>query len=225
MEIEKINRSDLQENIAVIKINQSYNDNLSALELYDITRGCWKRKLESVMEAEYVLAVAFGLVKEVYCVERWVPASELHRETIPYNAEKEKGRIGFFGTVAEEKIREKYIGKSVANLYKWGDQSTLKVFLKKDNIMIADIDSQILKFADYVRSMDNDPYEPIDFRNKELYLGREESYKEDVFNEANLALSVSNWKKSDIGTGKISKCVLSALSEAENLVNAKFVIP
>ena len=56
-------------------------------------------------------------------------ASELNRETIPYDAEKEKGRIGFSGQVASDDIRSKYIGKSVAGLYKRGEAAPVKVFL------------------------------------------------------------------------------------------------
>ena len=76
--MEKIKRQDLEEDIAIIKINKSYKDNMSDLELYDITRGCWKRKLESVENARYVLAVAFSEVKEVYKVDKWMPSEELN---------------------------------------------------------------------------------------------------------------------------------------------------
>ena len=127
--MESLRREDLQENIAIIKINKSYNNSLSALELYDITRGCWKRKLESVQDTEVVLAVAFSEVKEVYSVNSWMPASELNRETIPFDAELEKGRIGFSGQVAPDEIRNKYIGKSVADLYKRGEADPVKVFM------------------------------------------------------------------------------------------------
>jgi hypothetical protein len=50
-----------------------------------------------------------------------MPAYELklNRETFPYDGEK--GRIGFSGDVAEEAIRNKYIGKSVADLFKQGE--------------------------------------------------------------------------------------------------------
>lgn len=128
--METLNREDLQENIAIIKINRSYKNGLSALELYDITRGCWKRSINSVKDADYALAVVFGEVKEVYYIDRWVQAKDLNRETIPYNARFEDGRIGFIGEVAPEEIRDKYIGKSVANLFKKGDANPVRLFLK-----------------------------------------------------------------------------------------------
>lgn len=131
--MEYLTREDIKHNLAIIKIKNSYKPSLSALELYDITRGCWKRRLESVQVAEYVLAVFSGIVKEVYKVNRWVPAYELNRETIPFDAEAEKGRIGFFGEVADSSVREWYIGKSVARFYKQGDIGPVKVLLKDDS--------------------------------------------------------------------------------------------
>ena len=103
-----LSKEDITENIIVIKINRSYRENMSAEELYDVTRGFWKRKIESVESAEYALAVAHQIVKEVYKIHSWVKAEEepIHRKTIPYCEETDKGRIIFEGEVADEKIRE-----------------------------------------------------------------------------------------------------------------------
>lgn len=127
--MEKLSIDDLQENIAIIKINKSYRNGMSPLELYDITRGCWKRNLKSIQDTEIVLAVVSGEVKEVYAVTSWMEASKLNRKTILYDAEVEKGRIGFSGKLASDDIRSKYIGKSVADLYKRGEANPVKVFL------------------------------------------------------------------------------------------------
>lgn len=132
--MEKLKREDLQENIAIIKVNKSYKETLSDLELYDITRGCWKRKLESVQDAEYVFSVANSEVKEVYKVDKWMPAAELNRETIPHDEALEKGRIGFSGKVAESNIRDKYIHKSVEDLFKIGEADPIKVFLANGSL-------------------------------------------------------------------------------------------
>jgi len=130
LETDKLNRSDLKENIVTIKINKSYREGMSALELYDVTRGCWKRKLESVEKAEYAFAVAYGIVKEVYRIDRWFPAEQLNRETIHDDPEKHVGRIAFEGSVADDSIRSKYIEKSVADLFKHGEADPVKVFFK-----------------------------------------------------------------------------------------------
>lgn len=126
-----INLSDIEDNIAIMKINNTYHDGISDLELYDATRGIWKIKLESVKDVDYVLSVAFGMVKEVYKVDAWVPDNQLNRKTIPYDEVKGKDRIGFFGKVAEETIRKKYLNKSVAKLYKRGEANSVKIICDK----------------------------------------------------------------------------------------------
>lgn len=131
MESEKLNRDDLEENIVVIKINKSYREGMSALELYDVTRGCWKRKIESVEKAEYAFSVVYGIVKEVYKVDRWFSADHIKRETIREVPEHNAGRIAFEGSVADESIRSKYIGKSVADLFKHGEADPVKVFFRE----------------------------------------------------------------------------------------------
>jgi hypothetical protein len=57
-------REEITDNIIIIKINRSYRRGMSPEELYDITRGCWKRRIESVDRAEFALAVYEGEVVE-----------------------------------------------------------------------------------------------------------------------------------------------------------------
>jgi hypothetical protein len=46
------------------------------------------------------------------------------------NPEHTAGRVEFVGKVAPDEIRGKYIGRSVAKLFKRGEASPVKVFLK-----------------------------------------------------------------------------------------------
>lgn len=126
-----LSRDDIKENVVVIKINKSYREGMSAQELYDVTRGCWKRKIESVEKAKYALSVANGEVKEVYRIDRWVPAEQMERESKPYDPKIDAGRIAFFGEVADESVRDRYIGKNVNNLYKHGEADPVKVLYKE----------------------------------------------------------------------------------------------
>ena len=123
---------DFDESVVAIKINKTYYDGMPSDKLYDYTRGCWKRKIESVNQADYALCVVYGIVKEVYRIDRWVPASEAEFTTRKYDPEKYADRIAFIGDIAENGIRNKYIGKSVTNLYKNGEADPLKVFLKAE---------------------------------------------------------------------------------------------
>lgn len=127
---QKLTMEEIRENIVIIKINKSYREGMSEIELYDVTRGCWKRKIASVEKADYALAVVYGIVKEVYQIDKWFPAENEVRETIPYNEAVDAGRIIFKGRTADEEIRKKYLDYSVAGLFKRGEVAPVKVILK-----------------------------------------------------------------------------------------------
>lgn len=124
---------DITENIVIIKINKRYSPDMSALELYEATRGIWKRKIESVEIADYCLSVFKGTVVEVYRIEEWYPAGTTEYKTRILNQEDLANRIEFIGSVAEDTIQRKYLGKSVKNLYKNGEADPVKVFLARNN--------------------------------------------------------------------------------------------
>lgn len=121
---------DIADDLVVIKINQTYRDGMSERELYEYTRGFWRRKIESVEPAKYALAVVFGEVKEVYRIDKWVHASEVNNKFRKYIPARHFKRIAFTGDLAPDDIRKKYLGKSVKYLYKYGEASPVKLFLK-----------------------------------------------------------------------------------------------
>ena len=133
---QKLTMEEIRENIVIIKINKSLREGMSKTELYDVTRGCWKRKIASVEKAEYALAVVYGIVKEVYQIDEWLLAENEVRETIPYNEAVDAGRIIFKGRTADEEIRKKYLDYSVAGLFKRGEVAPVKVILKPQEIGI-----------------------------------------------------------------------------------------
>ena len=122
-----LERKDIGENIIAIKINRSYRENMTATELYEVTRGWWKLDIKRAKLAEYVFSVYQNMVKEVYKIYDWLPAGSIPRitlldETIPAD------RFEFVGEIAEPNIREKYIDKSLANLYRNGEANPVKYF-------------------------------------------------------------------------------------------------
>ena len=123
---------DITDDLVIIKINKTYHKGMSERELYEYTRGFWKRRKESVEQADYALAVAFGEVVEVYRIDKWIDAIEADNVVRVYDPKRHSDRIAFNGEVAESKIRDKYIGKSVANLYKYGEANPVKLILKTD---------------------------------------------------------------------------------------------
>lgn len=125
---------DIAENIIAIKVNRSYNENMTENELYDIARGCWKIDIKKAQQADYVISVYKGIIIEVYKIEQWLPAELLRRTTLPY-VEADKGRYGFDGKIAGKEIRDKYIGKSMEALYKRGEANPIKYFFPSRNCM------------------------------------------------------------------------------------------
>lgn len=125
-----LEREDLQENIVVIKINQLYWSGMSEEALYEVTRGIWKRNLKSLVGTEYCLSVYKGIVVEVYQIDKWNPAGTTPMKTRNIIPEHTDGRVEFIGKVAPDEIRDKYIGRSVAKLYKPGEANPVKVFRK-----------------------------------------------------------------------------------------------
>lgn len=70
-------------------------DGTTTAALYKHARGSWTASLRRVQEYQYAMAVARGIVREVYLVDKWDEA-------------KEKGKIRFRGSVAED-IRNQYV--------------------------------------------------------------------------------------------------------------------
>lgn len=128
--MEFLSERDIHHDLVVIKINRTYYDGMSAEALYDYTRGIWKRKIESVRVADYALSVVYGIVIEVYKIDHWMPASETKFTARKVDPIKAAERIAFVGKVAEDSVRKRYIGKSVAKLFKYGDANPVRLFLK-----------------------------------------------------------------------------------------------
>jgi hypothetical protein len=105
--------------VVAININQQYPHAKSAEELRRCTSGIWRVSRARAGRARYAFAVYQGVIKEVYEIEKWIPAS---RDTLEYWRERERaqgndfsgtheGRSEFVGDVAPEAIRDKYVGR------------------------------------------------------------------------------------------------------------------
>ena len=103
--------------ILLIRINQLFRHGMGPEELYEATRGVWKigARRDSV---RHVLALYQGVVKEVYAVEGWEPANwraySYRAEELRAREKQDVGRWQFKGSVAEEPIRSRYLGKDVS---------------------------------------------------------------------------------------------------------------
>lgn len=130
MEDNILAREDITENVIAIKINQAYRENMMELELYEVTRGYWKIDVKRAEKAQYAFSVYKGIIKEIYKIREWLPAGTIPRSTLP-DAETPANRFEFIGEVAEGEIRNKYIEKSIANLYRKGEANPIKYFYTK----------------------------------------------------------------------------------------------
>jgi hypothetical protein len=73
------------------------------------------------------MSVYRGIVREVYEVTGWVPGGcSIRADDLKGRRPRGKGRWEFVGVVAEDKIRDRYLGKSVAKYFKKGAQNPLK---------------------------------------------------------------------------------------------------
>ena len=122
--------TDITDDIVVIKINQSYYEGISAEALYDYTRGIWKRSIKSVSVADYALSVVYGIVVEVYKIDHWMPALETEFTARKVDPKRAADRIAFVGKVADASVRNRYVGKSVAYLFKNGAANPVVSFSK-----------------------------------------------------------------------------------------------
>lgn len=98
--------------VLLITINRLYRSDMSDEERLEATRGIWKLG-ERRAGAKFGLSVFRGIVREVYRINRWLPAG-----TLPYRTRDSKyfrgsGRWEFEGSRAEDSVRDRYLGKSV----------------------------------------------------------------------------------------------------------------
>lgn len=93
----------------LIKINQSFRYGMTPIELYDVTRCCWKLG-ERRNNAKYAFAVYDGVIQEVYEILNWYVGGLTMAST---DRVLEKDRWEFVGRIADDSIRDKYLNKKV----------------------------------------------------------------------------------------------------------------
>ena len=94
--------------VLLLRLNKNWYDGIPADTLYKITRAWWVMSPANAQRVVRVLAVAGGIVREVYAPAEWVPSP----------VEGLENRIGFNGVVAPD--RETFVGRDVAHLFRQG---------------------------------------------------------------------------------------------------------
>ncbi len=115
-------RATIREPAILIRINRLYRYGMSDAELYDATRSAWKvgRRCQ---QARYAFAVFEGVVREVYSITQWLPAGSTFNVRGGGGSRKSEGRWEFVGTIADEKLRGRYLNRYVGHLFTQGAQN------------------------------------------------------------------------------------------------------
>lgn len=114
------------EPVIAINIAQQYPYVQNSSELYEVTRGLWRLSRPRAEKSKYAFAVFRGTIKEVYEIQCWEPA---HIQSNEYWIERKRlqgeaidpsinnGRFQFFGQIAPDFIRLKYVDKQLPVAY------------------------------------------------------------------------------------------------------------
>jgi len=124
--------ADVTDPTLLIRISREFKYGMSADALYECTRGIWVLG-ERRNRARLAMAVYAGIVREVYEIESWHRAgSTVYTTRDQAELAKDKNtRWEFVGHVALEVVRARYVGRSVAHLFRAGQQN-LVVGVKLD---------------------------------------------------------------------------------------------
>ncbi|MBL0927762.1 MAG: hypothetical protein IBJ11_08935 [Phycisphaerales bacterium] len=100
-----------QHNAVLISVNRSASERGSLLEA---AQYAWKINPAKASSHKLAMAVMHGIIKAVFEVENWVPATTENFPGLP----NVPGRYGFKGHPAPQAIRTLYVGKRVPDEYR-----------------------------------------------------------------------------------------------------------
>jgi len=112
----KLNADDITEP-AMIVVLTKIGEGLDGSAMYEAAQGPWSASPERFENVEYILPVINGEIKEVYLVN--------DRSIIPGG---KNPKVSFTGKVADDAIRDKYVGMDVSLLRKKGQSNPFQYF-------------------------------------------------------------------------------------------------
>jgi uncharacterized protein len=107
----------ISEPVILITVNRLYRKGISAEELYEITRGNWVIGARRE-NAKYAFTVYNGIIRQVYEIEKWSPASARSAE------QKNAKRWRFDGKIAHH--LQHYVGGSTVHYSVVGAQNPIR---------------------------------------------------------------------------------------------------
>lgn len=122
----ELTEEDFLEDAVLVKVNQLYRNGMSDFELYEVTRGVWRVDKSKVEGIHLALAVYDGMVLEAYEIAAWLPAGSGMFATRVVGQSELAHRMEFVGRVADQRIRDRYVGKGVSGLYAPGGANPIR---------------------------------------------------------------------------------------------------
>lgn len=116
--------NEIWEDCVIININRNYIRGSSQNSIFNATKWIWRIWKNRTESLNYVLSEYRWLIVEVFEVEKWYPEERWYNIWSKKYGEKYVW-YSFTGQIAKEKIRDKYIWKSVIHLKKRGFAGTL----------------------------------------------------------------------------------------------------
>lgn len=107
----------------LLRLNKSWYDDIAADELYEITRAWWVMSAANAERVVRVLAVAGGIVREVYEPTEWMQSP----------VEGLENRVGFTGVVAAD--RDTHVDRDVSHLFRPGSANPVR-YLPLDALLV-----------------------------------------------------------------------------------------
>jgi hypothetical protein len=106
----------------LIRINQLFRYDMTAIELYDATRTAWRLN-PAAAAGRLAMPVFDRVIQEVYEVARWLPAGSTLNTRGRFRT---KQRFEFVGQIAPAKVRDRYLYKSVDGQHLPGNQNPIR---------------------------------------------------------------------------------------------------
>lgn len=114
----------ITEPAVLIKLQKTFRYDMTPIELYDFTRGIWVIAPKKQEKIKYAFAIFDNVIQEVYTVLGWFKARETF--SVREGSWKPKNRYEFIGNIANDRIRNKYLHKSVKRHFPHGAQNPIK---------------------------------------------------------------------------------------------------
>ena len=119
-------KANIDENVVLIKLSQTFRYNMSPQDLYDNTRGTWVISKERRQNTKFAFAIYDGVIQETYEIQSWFEAGSTYASgRTDIERWKKIPRYEFVGNISKE-MRKKYLHKSVDHYWKAKAQNPIR---------------------------------------------------------------------------------------------------